>query len=216
MASAAIDLALQRVRELETEDVSTDPWKEVDSKLPDIKVHEKIYKIPREPPPPPSTPPLRLAKATANFGTPPKAIIDVILSIDQQKVWDVQTVAQQARLVEDGEISFVYLPLKTLSASTTKRDLVVARKVFEEDGKFFVIATSVPHPNVPNYNDHVRADHVLSGFVIKPISEHQTQVTLYHCLDFTGWIHDKFVDADMVKCANRLQKIRTAAAAKAH
>jgi len=215
-ARAALDLAFERFKTLMTEDTSAVPWKVVDSKNPDVKLWEKNYDIPRDPPPKPSTPSLRVAKAVVTVKAPLQAILEVAASLDCQKQWDGPSIDSKSSIVDNmGDVQIAYILMKTLAASTAKRDLCVARAIQNDgSGKAVFMQTSCVHTKVPVDSQLVRAHHVIFGIQIEQVNAEDCTLTLVNCLDLTGWIHDKFVDADVVKCAQRVVKIRQIAVSR--
>eukprot|EP01101_Sappina_pedata_P011443 TRINITY_DN7709_c0_g1_i1.p1 TRINITY_DN7709_c0_g1~~TRINITY_DN7709_c0_g1_i1.p1 ORF type:complete len:219 (+),score=98.77 TRINITY_DN7709_c0_g1_i1:2-658(+) len=211
-AAQAIQLATDRLISLVSEDTSS--WKVLDSKNADVQLWEKEYDIPRIPPPSSSTPALRVAKAVIKMKSSKEAIQEIASNLDLQKQqWDVPTIMLTSSIIEtlaDG-ISVAYLPYKTLSASISKRDLVAARKSSDAGDAKIWVSTSCTSTKSPTDPSLVRANLILSGFYIEQEDGETCKVTMIHCLDYTGWIHDKFVDADIARCALRLSKIRAIA-----
>jgi len=161
----------------------------------------------------PSNPSTRVGKARITIDAPPTSVVNVIWKVDTYRKWDVASVSD-INLIEtpDDHTQILHIKMRTLSAAQSKRDLCVVRRYeqFDDGNVFWVYAISCSHPKVPESNtEFVRAHLAINAFEVRGLAGgRSSSVVLINALDFTGWIHDKFVDADIQKNAQRLGKIR--------
>eukprot|EP01097_Dermamoeba_algensis_P012089 TRINITY_DN972_c0_g1_i1.p1 TRINITY_DN972_c0_g1~~TRINITY_DN972_c0_g1_i1.p1 ORF type:complete len:126 (-),score=26.72 TRINITY_DN972_c0_g1_i1:23-400(-) len=118
------------------------------------------------------------------------------------------TVADQKLLEETGEGQLVYQQHKTLSAASSKRDVVFRRKYEEQGNTIFAYAASEANPLMPENKQFARATLILHGIRIEQLNDKLSRVTLVSCLDFGGWIHEKFLEQEVSRVALRLIKIK--------
>eukprot|EP01102_Stenamoeba_stenopodia_P021904 TRINITY_DN8947_c0_g1_i1.p1 TRINITY_DN8947_c0_g1~~TRINITY_DN8947_c0_g1_i1.p1 ORF type:complete len:224 (+),score=53.08 TRINITY_DN8947_c0_g1_i1:126-797(+) len=195
-------------------------WKDVDSKneaklqsrtIPNTQLERSQQKN------------LTVGKATLKFPkTTADNILNLVYDVNVHKTWDAATLSENKVVAEYGDVGeFKHCQLlhqlhKTLSAASLKRDATLIRgQIHQPNGDILVVATSVNAPNIPlNSKEYVRAELFFAGFKIEKSHDEENSflVTYISCLDLTGqsgaWLHEKFVDQEVTRVAQRLVRIK--------
>jgi START domain len=119
---------------------------------------------------------------------------------------------QSEVLLKSEPVQVELIQHKTLSAATSKRELVVLRGVREIAGtsRRVVWYTSPADQNAyhPLSSGFGRGDMLFHGIVVDGIDQGHCTVTLIQCLDLGEWIHERFFVEEVKKCGLRALKIR--------
>jgi hypothetical protein len=147
-------------------------------------------------------------KATGVFIGDPQVVATVYWSVDQELIWNANTV-QSMNILEDlGSQQLVYQQHKTTSAATLKNDVNYRRgRTDQGDGSIWIY--SVSEQTSPETKANFRRGWVVfGGLLIEQGNEGYCRVTLVWCWDFGGFIHEKFVTEEKKESGYEAIQIR--------
>jgi len=135
-------------------------------------------------------------------------VFSIFWDINAQRKWDAATTGDIS-ILEQGNPQLVYMQHKVLSAASAKRDVLISRGNKKEGNTIWCYATSVTSPKCVEHPKAVftRATQVFIGFLIESQGS-KCKATLVSCFDFSGWIHIKFINQEVLRVAQRLVKIK--------
>jgi len=138
-------------------------------------------------------------------GVTPKQVFDTYWNL--QLKWDATTVSDMRVLQDSVSTQIVHYQHKTLSAASAKKDLVVQRSYSQQHNGYTCYAYSLESSLMPVQKQFGRANLLFHKCSILETSPGKVEVTFVWCLDFNGWLHVKFLDAEKTKVAMRVSRI---------
>lgn len=126
------------------------------------------------------------------------------------KTYDKGTLHSES-LLKTEPVQVELIQHKTLSAATSKRELVVYRGARQlTDTRYCVWYTSPADQNAVHKltSGFGRGDMLFQGIVIDGEGGGRCNITLVQCLDFGEWIHERFFVDEIKKCGLRALKLR--------
>eukprot|EP00475_Leptophrys_vorax_P042443 TRINITY_DN8001_c0_g1_i1.p2 TRINITY_DN8001_c0_g1~~TRINITY_DN8001_c0_g1_i1.p2 ORF type:complete len:236 (+),score=58.35 TRINITY_DN8001_c0_g1_i1:658-1365(+) len=109
------------------------------------------------------------------IGHSPEEVLETLLDVPKKKDWDVKF--HKGRVVKQisDNIDIVHESYKSFNSPYKYRDFCLLRSWRKEaDGGYVVMTRSVQHPDVPEQKDSVRASMQASGFLLTPVTSHES------------------------------------------
>lgn len=91
------------------------------------------------------------------------------------------------------DITITHNKIKT-PPGISNRDSVTVNGMFEENDTFYIAERSIEYPEIPPIDGTVRANLLMSGFVVRPIGPRSTMLSYVFNLDPRGALPEAFVN----------------------
>jgi hypothetical protein len=200
----SLDEASNQAKKALAENYAADPWEAFAIKNnEDVRsVYNKVHCVSRD------KVPIFITRATAVLPFSADKLFATVWEPTLALKWNVSTVSSISVVSQSSNSQRLYEQHKTLSAASARRDCVYDRAYEKRgDGSYWIFATSVEDSSRAESKDFVRSWIVFSGIEIKPMAGGKSEITSIWCLDFGGWLHVKFIEAEFSNVALRLSRI---------
>jgi hypothetical protein len=170
--------------ELEAEECQEKSWRVVVRKQ-DLKIFIKKTK----------DSPVCMVKAYVILDFPIKAVHDCIWETNIRMQWE--TLFAEFRILETAENYDVIYYLIKVPFGLTRRDFLQRRSVirdYPEQNTIIMHFKSMEHPAMPVRKKIIRADTIISGYILRPISESRCSLTIISQNDVKGVIPKMIVN----------------------
>jgi len=186
------------------ENYSVDPWEAFQVKNNDDvrAVYNKVFCVSKD------KVPIFITRASAVLPYSADKLFQTVWEPQLALKWNVSTVSAISTVSQSGNSQVLYEQQKTLSAASARRDVVYERAYEQRsDGSYWIYGGSINNASKPESKDFVRSWIVFFGYEIKPMSGGKAEISFVWCLDFGGWLHSKFIEAEFSNVALRLSRI---------
>eukprot|EP01118_Nematostelium_gracile_P012916 TRINITY_DN47_c0_g1_i1.p1 TRINITY_DN47_c0_g1~~TRINITY_DN47_c0_g1_i1.p1 ORF type:complete len:219 (-),score=53.58 TRINITY_DN47_c0_g1_i1:41-649(-) len=150
-------------------------------------------------------------KAEGIVNGPPEQVYKTLWEADEAKWKTVDNTLAEWKIIEslDANTRVVH-QVNTLPWPLWARDTCFVQKASGDGGSFYIVGTSIEHPNAPkNDAKYVRALANLSAFVFEPTSDGKTKMTRIIQLDPAGAIPATVVNSNAKKCHSTILYLRS-------
>eukprot|EP01089_Gocevia_fonbrunei_P016354 TRINITY_DN5031_c0_g1_i1.p1 TRINITY_DN5031_c0_g1~~TRINITY_DN5031_c0_g1_i1.p1 ORF type:complete len:232 (-),score=57.95 TRINITY_DN5031_c0_g1_i1:55-705(-) len=174
----AKELGAKAISELERL-VSSDGWELTIEKL-GVKVSQKVE----------GENPVSIIKGVGNIKTTPDTLYPLLSDPAKRGSWD--TFFEGGELVKSfvvDELALAHMWTKSQMTVWSRDFAMLVTKKKLEDGGYIIAAVSIEDDSIPkNDNLYVRGTIFISGYLVKPISSDEVEITYIFQVDAAGWL----------------------------